>query len=47
VSSEFKEEPGKHVHVVNPGHFANDRSFVVLYPTQPEGIVIEPSKLEL
>jgi hypothetical protein len=38
----YEEEPAKHVHVINPGNFARDKSFVVLYPIIDE---VQPSNL--
>jgi hypothetical protein len=40
----FVDEQQRHVNVINPGHFAQERSFVVLYPTKSEDDV-QPSKV--
>jgi len=32
----FKDEQQKHVNVINPGNFAQEKSFVVLYPKKDE-----------
>ena len=34
-------------HVVNPGSFANDHSFVVLYPLRGQDEKVEASKIDL
>lgn len=36
------EEPQKHVHVINPGSFAREKAFVVIYPTTED---VQPSKI--
>ncbi|TNV81490.1 hypothetical protein FGO68_gene12645 [Halteria grandinella] len=48
VNSEFKEEPVTHVQVVNPGNFAFDRSFLMLYPNAGSAEeMVQPSKIDL
>lgn len=44
VETEYKDEPQQTVHVVNPGNFSYDRSFVLLYPEREE---VQPSKVDL
>lgn len=42
VESSFEDEPQKCVHVINPGNFALERSFVVIYPATED---VQPSKV--
>ena len=41
------EEQMRTSHVVNPGSFANDHSFVVLYPLRGHDEKVEASKIDL
>ena len=38
----LEDEPQKYVHVINPGNFAIDKSFLVFYPVIDD---VQPSKL--
>ena len=47
-TEDFSEDvpTSRSCHVLNPGNFANDHSFVVLYPLRPDEDKVESSKID-